>query len=390
VAAAPRHASELDRNLFRRNEPLPNVAWVLMDNFLAPFIAFCVTLLTVPLAAKQARRHGLMDYPGGRKAHEDATPLVGGLAIYCGILVATLLTSSLPAVVIVGLAGMAAFLALGLLDDLYDIGGSPKLVLQTAIVTAAVVTSDLHISTFGHVFGAPELVLGPMSVPMTVICVVGVINAVNMSDGVDGLCGGVVLVALLWLCAAAYVNGAMATVSGIGIVSAGVVAFLAFNFRVTATRKAKIFLGDAGSLMLGFAIAWFSVRVGEGLNNQIPPITIAWILALPVIDTLSLMARRMTKGRSPLHPDREHLHHILLRAGFSQRQTTNILVLAGFLFGAVGVVGASLNVPEAVLWAGFVPLVALHYYFVRHAWKTMKAVRRLRALAKRRSGDTPV
>jgi UDP-GlcNAc:undecaprenyl-phosphate GlcNAc-1-phosphate transferase len=130
--------------------------------------------------------------------------------------------------------------------------------------------------------------------------------------------------------------------------------------------------------MLGFAVSWFAIELAFRHDTGVPPVTIAWILGLPVFDTVSLMLRRVIKGQSPLSGDREHLHHIFQRAGFSIRATVYILASIAFGMGAIGVGGWLMGVPEWMLWPPLLAMFALHYWFVRHAWRNMRLMRRAR------------
>ncbi|MEX0871194.1 MAG: MraY family glycosyltransferase, partial [Aquisalimonadaceae bacterium] len=161
------------------------------------------------------------------------------------------------------------------------------------------------------------------------------------------------------------------------IMAVAVLGFLIFNARHPWRSRASVFLGDAGSMVLGFALAWFAAKISQNVAMVISPVSLAWILALPVVDTVSLMVRRIGKGRSPLAPDREHLHHVFRRAGFSSGATTLLLITLNLILGAVGVFGAMLGVPDTLLFIGFLLLFPCHYYFVRHAWKSARMLRNL-------------
>jgi UDP-GlcNAc:undecaprenyl-phosphate GlcNAc-1-phosphate transferase len=354
---------------------------------LALGVAFFVTVVAIRIIAVCAPLVGLVDRPGGRKDHTTVTPVVGGIAICIGTVAASVLVFPVfSPPVLAGLAGIIAFLILGIVDDRSALRGVIKLTWQIGIVSILVLASGVQLNSLGQLFGLPPVDLpGSAGTVFTIVCIVGVVNAVNMADGVDGLAGGVVLAALVWLGVAAHINGAEDAVLGTSILAAAVVGFLVFNYRFPGRPCAVVFLGDAGSMVLGFAIAWFAVRIGEGPGSAIPPISIAWILALPVVDTLSLMIRRMAKGLSPLSPDREHLHHVFLRAGFTPLQTTNILVSIELVLGGVGVLGGLYGVPESWLSFALVPLPVLHYLFVRRAWRSMRALKRLRRLRGARS-----
>jgi len=211
-----------------------------------------------------------------------------------------------------------------------------------------------------------------------VLCVVGLINAVNMIDGIDGLCGGVVLVALAWFVAvAAAATGYGTAVALPMLLGASLIGFLYFNLPHPWRSDTKVFMGDSGSTMLGFALAWFAIDLTYRQGTGVPPVAIAWVLALPVFDTIALTLRRALKGQSPLVSDREHLHHVFERAGFSKCGTCYAMVALSALMGAVGVGGWWLGVAEWVLWLGLLAVLALHFLFVHHAWRAMRWLRRV-------------
>nr|WP_276569393.1 MraY family glycosyltransferase [Halorhodospira halophila] len=303
--------------------------------------------------------------------------MIGGVCILLGFVAA-----SLPADF--GLrdyqglfAGMAVLLIVGVVDDLIDIDAWIKFGAQVVAALLMTVWSGLVVEDLGQLLGPHvALELGALAVPFTVFCVVGLINAVNMFDGVDGLAAGTVAAALGWLVLAGAVNGGASWLVLAGLFLASVCAFLIFNMRNPWRRKAACFLGDSGSMMLGFALAWFAVEAAQGDHALLPPVAIAWILALPVLDTLTLMGRRILRGRHPFHPDREHLHHIFYRAGFTPGQTVTVLVLASLALGSIGVVGTWLGVPEWVLAALFVPVAAAHLLAQARAWRFARLMRR--------------
>jgi len=325
-----------------------------------------------------AAQIGLVDVPGGRKQHKAATPLVGGIAIFVAFAFGALLLDS-------GLqdyrplfAGMGLLLITGVLDDLHDLGAVEKLVLQIVAGVILVFWGGLVVDGLGVLPALGSIALGWFAEPFTVVCVVALINAVNMMDGVDGLCGGLVLAMLGWLGAVLVLGGAGATPVGLAVLLlAGVVAFLAFNMPSRWRGDAAVFLGDSGSTMLGFALAWFAIEASMGSGADAPPVVIAWILALPILDTLSLMLRRALKRCSPLRPDREHLHHIFERAGFGKCTTSYLLVAVAVALGGIGVGGWYFGVPEQALWLGLLVASGLHFLLVQRAWRVMRVLRRV-------------
>jgi len=218
--------------------------------------------------------------------------------------------------------------------------------------------------------------LGWMAVPFTLLCVVGLINAVNMLDGADGLAGGVMLSVLFWLCVIGVSAAEYEAMLLPALLACALIGFLAFNFPFRE-EGASVFMGDSGSTMLGFGVAWFAIELAFEQGTGVPPVVIAWILALPIFDTISLMLRRVLKGQSPMSPDREHLHHIFQRAGFGPAATAYICIGLAFLFGAVGVGSWWLDVPQAWMWPPLLVLFVLHALFVQHAWRAVRVLRRL-------------
>jgi UDP-GlcNAc:undecaprenyl-phosphate GlcNAc-1-phosphate transferase len=209
--------------------------------------------------------------------------------------------------------------------------------------------SNTILLTFGDLVALGDINFGPLAVPMTIFCTIGVINALNMIDGLDGLAGGVSLVAFATFTALAYLNGQTQLVV-LGIAFCGVlIAFLRYNL-----HPARLFMGDAGSMTLGFALAFFSIAVTQGEGLVVPPAAPLLVLTVPITDTLILMTKRVMKGRSPFHADKHHLHHILLRLGFGDRGATGFIIFLTALFSSIAFAGTVLKVPEHYLFMVFV------------------------------------
>lgn len=347
--------------------------------------SFLIALVMVPILRDPVIKMDLVDRPGGRKRHSGVVPLSGGLAIFIGVMFAALLTN-VPLDPYASLfVGMALMLATGLLDDLVDISPSVKLTAQIVAALLMVSWGGVQITELGLLVGAKPIELGEWAIPFTVLCVLVLINAINMADGTDGLAGGLVLVILAMLFSAAILGGAERGLSGlIGVLFAAVLAFLIYNFRFTRNRSARVFLGDSGSLMLGYAVAWLAVYLSQmPAGVSITPISVAWILLLPVLDLLVLFIRRVMRGRSPFLADSEHLHHVLLRSGFSVRSTVLLLMLVTAAFGVFGLMGWRNDWPEPWLFVAVLPVFVLHYLSSMRAWRVVRVMRRLRRRLKR-------
>jgi len=342
---------------------------------LAP-VTLALTLYLIHRLRLPAEKIGLVDIPGGRKDHENHTPLVGGVAMFVAFSAGSLLLSTELNPYRPLFAGMGLLLIVGVLDDLHDLGAYEKFGLQLFAALVLVFWGRLQVTQLGQLPGVGLVSLGWLSIPFTLLCVVGLINAVNMLDGMDGLAGSVVLSMLFWLCVASLGAHHLAATALPVLMGSAVLGFLAFNFPGLGRRCASVFMGDSGSTMLGYALAWFAMDLTFRQRLGVPPVTIAWILALPIFDAVCLMARRLMKGQNPMAADREHLHHIFQRAGFSARATVFIVTGAGFAMGGVGVGGWWLGVPQTLMWYPLLGVLMFHCLLVRYAWRAARLMRR--------------
>lgn len=334
-------------------------------------VSFLSAVLFIVNFRKPAVRYGLVDIPRGRKQHEGHIPLIGGLAIFfgygLGVLAADQSFSDYRSMFV----GMCLLLVFGLLDDLKEISAKRKLILQLFVATMLVFWGGYKLTDLGNIFGFGEIGLGLAAIPFTVVCIVGFINAINMLDGVDGLAGGVTLTAILILVLVATLAGTTETVQ-MELLAAAIAGFLVVNFPIRRGRNAAVFLGDSGSMMLGFAVAAFAIEVA--LKGDVPPIVIASILVMPVFDAVILMVRRIMKGLSPFEPDREHLHHILERAGFEKKTSVYILIVWAVLPALIAIGLWQNGFPEWAVTLVLFLFLAVHVYVVFHAWKFARFV----------------
>lgn len=345
---------------------------------LPSFLAFFASLLSVRLLEKPARRYGLVDVPGGRKQHAGEIALIGGLVTLVGVLAALVFARKALGMHLPLLAGCVVLLITGIIDDHRDLKAEAKFLPQIAVALLMAWPADNSLLGLGNLVGLGPIDLGVFSIAVTVFAVVGVINALNMSDGMDGLAGGF---ALIGLAAFAYVAshlGLPIRFQMLTLFGGALAGFLVFNLRHPWRRQARIFLGDSGSMVLGFVLAWFAVDLSQGRHPTMTPVTALWILALPLMDTVSVMLRRMRKGLNPFAAGRDHLHHVLLHAGFTHCQVVWVLLLAGAALAALGVAGWQAGVPEPLMFGGFAALFGLyHVWGTGHAWRLAKWLRRM-------------
>lgn len=344
---------------------------------LIPLVALLLSSVAIVLLRRPAVAWGLADIPGGRKQHQGIIPLTGGLGVFTGFLLVQPLLSVPVGELLPLYVGLVALVACGVIDDARDMRSTVKLGIQLAVAALMVLWGGRELVYLGSFPLVGEVSLGWLAVPVSIVAVAGLINAINMMDGVDGLAGGSALSVLAWLAVVAALQSQLTLFAVIVTLGASLAGFLLFNMRHPWRSKASVFMGDAGSMALGFAIAWFIVELSQRPGALVSPVAYGWLVALPVMDTLSLMVRRVRKGRSPFSADRDHLHHIFLRAGFTPGQTTLILMLLVAVLGGIGVVLSLAGVPDILLLLGLLLAFAAHITFVARAWQTSKALRRL-------------
>jgi UDP-GlcNAc:undecaprenyl-phosphate/decaprenyl-phosphate GlcNAc-1-phosphate transferase len=347
-----------------------------MDLVVNAVAAAVVTAASVRALASAAGRLQLIDRPGGRKNHQGEVPLVGGLAMLAGFLICAfwLMPPELAPVAVLTAAVMLALV--GAIDDRFSLSARVRFPFQIAAALVMVYGGGVAVHSLGDLLSFGEIALGPWAVPFTVVGVVGAINAMNMADGMDGLAGGLALVAVIALAGFAWLGGLNAELSLLLILAGALVGFLFYNARTPWRSRAGVFMGDAGSMFLGFLLAWFMVRLTQGDTAPMTPVVALWIFALPLIDTLTVMSRRMLEGRSPFKPDRQHLHHILLLVGFSVPQAGAIMLTVAGVLAAVGVLGTLFGVPDAVMFLGFLGLLVGYYWTVSHIWQILNTLQR--------------
>ncbi|CAM5353499.1 MraY family glycosyltransferase [Thauera mechernichensis] len=324
---------------------------------------------------------GLIDHPGEHKQHVHSTPFVGGFGVLAALLLAVgMLLWLLPAQSLAwaSLAVCALVMwGVGLADDRWKLSARIRLVIQAGLALLMVYGGGIVLVNLGDPLLIGALSLGIIAVPFTVFGVVGCINALNMVDGIDGLSGTVAagtlaLVALVTL-GAGDGSGHLLAMALLG----GVAGFLWFNLRFGSQHRARVFMGDNGSMMLGLLIAWQLIDITQGEQPLVPPVVALWMFAVPLIDTLAVMARRVWLGKSPFSPDRHHLHHLLQRAGFRVEHTVTIIGGLHLGLGLFGLLGAWLGVPDALMFAGFVAVFALYLRFTARPWRFVPMLRRL-------------
>lgn len=305
--------------------------------FLISGTSFLITFLIFPVFIKIFRRRNFLDAPGGRKIHTVVTPSMGGLPIFIGFAIALLIWMPFDGLreIKYVISALTIMFIIGFRDDLINLRAVQKLFGQIAAMSIIVAVCDIRLMSLYGLFGIYEIPL-VVSYLLSAFTIIVITNAYNLIDGIDGLAGSVGIICCLFFGVWFYLVG-LEYYSFIAFaILGGLLAFLQFNW-----APSKVFMGDTGSLMIGFFLSIVAIKFIDGNYNLpldhpyrfdafIGP-TIA-VLIVPLYDTLRVFIKRMLRGKSPMHPDRTHLHHILLRLGCNHAQATGILVTVNVIF----------------------------------------------------------
>ncbi len=338
------------------------------------FGAFIATALAIRAFVPIAHRLGLVDLPSGRKIHQQAIPLVGGLAIFAGVNMA-LLVSGLPlAEYRLLVAGAGTLLVIGLLDDLHEISASLRFAIQIGVVLVVAANGNMLLQSFGNLLGLGAVDLGMFAWILTPFCATGVINAVNMSDGIDGLAPGIVAIVISSILFIALFAGLEQLAPLALLISAigSLTAFLLINVSRRIGGRFKNFLGDSGSTMLGFLLAWLLITYSQEGKQLFAPVTALWLLGLPLMDTVFVMLRRMRNGNSPFSAGQDHLHHLFLRSGRSPRVTLLCMYGLALMLAVAGVVAELVSVSESLRFYGFLAACGIYAAVIGNSWRRQR------------------
>lgn len=339
---------------------------------LALHFAFALVLTTAIIwfLAPHAARLGLVDEPDQRKRHGEPVPLIGGIAVALAVLNTGLLFDRQDHHLTAFALAAMPMLVLGLLDDRLELRPKHKLVIEVCVALVLVFGGGAVITRLGDLFGTGPIELGLLAVPFTVVCIVGIINAHNMADGVDGLAGSMGLVSTAAFAFVAWTCGCTHELAAALALAGALIGFLCFNLPY-AGRPLRVFLGDAGSNFLGIALVLLAIDLAGREGTELPPIGAVWIIGLAILDMGATMLLRLFAGHSPIKPDRRHLHHLLLAHGVAPRTVVLVQTAGAMACAAVGVGGWLLGVPEHWLTYGYLALAAAYLAVVLRAWRAL-------------------
>lgn len=318
---------------------------------IAVIIAFFAAYILVPAAEKLALKVGAVDWPNDRKVHDKPMPRLGGLSIFAAFMAVVIVTFGLKPPVLGIVLGATVIFLVGVVDDIVQLSAWTKLFAQIAAALIAVYFG-VQVQVMTNPFDG-VIQLGKLGVPLSVLWIIGITNAINLIDGLDGLAAGVSGIAAITVGIVAF-RGDQPAVGIIAfILAAAVAGFLPRNF-----HPARTFMGDSGALFLGFVLACLSI---SGLAKSAALISLfvpVVILGIPIFDTLFAIVRRVNNGTPIFKPDKAHLHHRLMEMGNSHRRTVLIIYALSGVLGAVAILMTYVSSPKAMLIAALL-LVAM-------------------------------
>lgn len=328
----------------------------------AMLLALIISLIITPIVKQLAIRWGVMDKPDQRKVHQQLMPRMGGLAIFLSFALVVLITQPLSKTIIGLLVGSAWIISVGIVDDFK--GLSPKVKLMGQIIGALILIAfGLRVDFITNPFSEGMLILGKLAIPITVLWIIGVTNAVNLIDGLDGLAAGTSGIAALtmalvvlsqYILSPELFVGSLMVIPLALILLGSLLGFLKYNF-----HPAQIFMGDSGSMFLGFTLAALAITglaKGAAVISVFIPIV---ILGIPILDTFFAILRRYLNKQPIFQPDKHHLHHCLLEKGLSHKQTVLVIYGINLVLGASAVLMTWLDNDHAMVLLGLIAFMVI-------------------------------
>lgn len=337
--------------------------------FLELCFIFFTSFATLFLMRKVAKHIGLVDKPNARKLHKGAIPLVGGISI-CLVL-AQYLTFNRETIEHswLYLLCICVLTIVGAIDDKIDLSFKIRMGVQATLSVVMMKVAGIELHSLGNMFGVGEISLGWSGSLITILAVIGAINAFNMVDGIDGLLGGLSIVTFGALAFLLQVDSQHGLAYLCVIIIVAMLPYIFMNLGILG-RERKVFMGDAGSMMIGFTVIWLLLGVSQTANSEplMRPVTALWLIAVPLMDMAAIMIRRIRRGDSPFKPDREHLHHIFQRLGLGPRQTLTAICFIAALYASFGIYGEIKAIPEVTMFVLFICCFTIYSFTLSYIW----------------------
>ncbi len=342
-------------------------------NFFPFIIIFAATVAAILSLRPFAIKFELLDVPDDRKKHNGSVPLIGGIAMFFCVSLGLLISNTiiLNNNIIFLILSSFILVILGVVDDYRNISHKIRLFFQVISAIVVIEFGGVLVEDLGGLFSVESIYLGIFSFAFTLFAIVGVINALNFSDGVDGVSASLSIITFSSVAFFASITNDIFALKFVLCFIVSIFAFLIFNIGFGQNSKFKVFMGDAGSTFLGLGIAWSLITFSQGNMQIFNPVTALWIYAIPIIDASSVMIRRISNGESPFAPDRKHLHHLFILSGYSDRKALSFIVIMSIMTSAIGIAMEINNFPESTMFLFFLLISFIYFFVLRRAWKIL-------------------
>lgn len=325
-------------------------------------IALTTTFVVISLLRNFAISIDLVDYPNNRKPHTGSVPLIGGIAMYFGLVVSILVAQIDLNQYNFFLLGSLIIVIVGVLDDSRNISISLRLFFQVIVAIIIFSVGGVVIESFGNLLGSGDIILNKWAAFITIIAIITGINSVNITDGIHGLAGGNSLITFLAIVFLSKDSVSHTSILIPVLFCAVLPVFLIHNLCLGISKSKRIFMGDAGSMFIGLTIAWLLIDLSQGENRIFAPVTALWLFAMPLIEMVSAILRRLASGKSPFKADLNHTHHTLPLLGIGATYTLILILLFSLLMAVIGILGELYGVAERVMFFGFLLVFGVYFF----------------------------
>lgn len=341
-----------------------------MHSGLLAILVFSVGFAVMPLVIRLAPVLLLIDHPDHRKGHRQPTPVVGGLGVAASLLVLLAAQIFLDAPGLWLWFCIVPLLLIGVIDDRIELSYRFRFVCHMLVGAVMAYVGGVALHDLGNLLGLGAILVGVMAVPLTMFAVASAVNSLNLIDGLDGLASGIALIPLIIMAPLCYWQGLDAQLTLCLVFIAATCAFMLYNFPGLRGKRPRTFLGDSGSSVLGFIGVYLLIDLSQ--RGVIYPITALYILAWPLMDTAAVIVRRRSMGLTPMTAGRDHIHHLLLDAGFGRTSAVLTIQIASLLFALLGL--ALMRFPEPVSFVTYIASLLAYLWFTRYPRRTSRAL----------------
>jgi UDP-GlcNAc:undecaprenyl-phosphate/decaprenyl-phosphate GlcNAc-1-phosphate transferase len=334
------------------------------------FLVFLLTALIIIFLRPIAFHFDFLDKPSERKAHQGSVPLIGGIAMFLGTSLGLVFSGVifLEENLIFLVISSLILVSIGIVDDYRNISHKVRFVFQIIAALIVIYFGHAILRDLGALISVRNVQLELFATLFSLFAIIGVINALNFSDGIDGMSSSLCLVTFISIAFFAFQAKDFIILKIVFCFISSILAFLIFNLGANKGSNYKIFMGDSGSTFLGLGIAWSLITFSQESQSIFSPITALWIYSIPLMDTISVVIRRISDGKSPFSPDRKHLHHFFIHIGKSDRQTLIIIVLISALMALIGILMDVFGIPERFMFLLFVSIAFIYFFLLRYLW----------------------